>query len=219
MIKIPQNSPQIDQTFEYRPGVKISSMFTLDSLTRGDYTQNSLFKLQRPSQLYIDYDNLLFDPFLNSRSPLVADKWKITANLQYLAYGIIEPLINYFGVAFIQPICIYLDPQRTMPNAVNDTSKHFSGEAIDFYVKDHQNDMYNIMGDVLHALCNENKNAVGIPFTEIGLIYTNQSYIHIGIAGPHSPLGGDYNNPRIFTKDFVEGTSYTGFMPCRGVFA
>lgn len=213
MIVLPTNSPLIDETFSYYPGVMLSQKVSLDALTRGDYTNNSPFQLQRTSPLYVDNDNLIFDPFLVNRKPLVDAKWKVAANLQYLAYGVVEPLINYFGWGSVQPLCAYLDPQRSAPDATFDQSKHFSGEALDFTINDNSGNIYHYLGDILYAL----KNLNGLPFVEFGLCFSSISWVHIGIAGPYSYSGGDYVNPRIFTRDFISGESFTGFMPCRGI--
>src|SRR5215469_15592576 len=97
MIVLPLNSPTIDAKFEYRPGVLLSPNVSLDALTRGDYTNNAPFSLQRTSPLFVDFDNVVYDPFATSRTPLIDAKWKIVANLQYLAFGIVEPLLKAFG--------------------------------------------------------------------------------------------------------------------------
>jgi hypothetical protein len=213
MIVIPANAPTIDANFVYQPGVMISDSVSLDALTSGDTTPNSPFQLQRTSPLFVDYDPLQFDPFATGRPPLIAQDWQIAANLQYLAYGVVQPLLSYFGWGNIQPLCAYLDPERSAPNATFNESKHFSGEAIDFTVLSSASNIYNVLGDVLYAL----NGANGLQFVEMGLCYSAISWFHVGIAGPYSYSGGDYVNPRIFTRDFVSGESYTGFFPCRGI--
>lgn len=207
MIILPNSAPVIDQTFEYQMGAPLSTNLTVDSLTACDYRTNAPVVLQQTSSLF-NTDIMSFDPFVTGRLPLIDSKWKILANLQYLAYGVVEPLLAYPGLQ-VQWNMAYIDPARYFPSAQFSGSKHFSGEALDFTVPAYADNLYHVLGDVLYVLKGQ--------FVELGLIFSQTSWFHVGIAGPYSYSGGDWENPRIFTRDYTTGESFTGFYPARGL--
>lgn len=207
MIKLPRKLYKFDKNTPLRIGLKATENFSLDALTRGVVNPGSYpFKLERTSLLFGNEDVLPI--FKTGRKPLVSDKWKIASNLQHLAQGVLEPLVEKYGIN-IHIICCYLDPETTAPKATFNDSKHFSGEAVDLYIPEFEHNMFIKAGEVMNTIAGN--------FVEFGLIFGQRSWLHIGIRGPHSPTGGDYDKPRIFTKDFVDEKMYTGLYPSRGV--
>ena len=208
MITVPDNIYKVTKDTQLRLGLQITENFSLDALTRGVINPTTYpYKLERTSLLYGNEDILPI--FHTGRKPLLSDKWKIASNIQHLAYGVLEPLAKKYVTTMHLMTC-YLDPETAAHGATYNESKHFSGEAVDLYIQGSEHNMFIKAGEIMEAIKGN--------YVELGLIFGQRSWLHIGIKGLYSPTGGDYNKPRIFTKDFTTSRSWTGLYPARGIY-
>lgn len=134
---------------------------------------------------------------------LVTNPWNVATNLQHLAVGVLEPALDAFG-SDLKINCTYLNAANV--NKIWDGSNsHFSGSATDFYVSGYANNMYPLIGEVQKAL--------GTVVSELGLMFNNHSWLHVGV---NAPFGKARNNPKVWSWDLQTGQLAASVFPLRG---
>lgn len=132
---------------------------------------------------------------------------KIARNLQDVGEKIVEPLLDKFGND-VMVYASYMNPLR-VSNIVDKASKHFTGEAINVFLRSGQDNMFleaekildSVKGQVSHAILN----------------FNHGSWLHLVTNGPFGFLKGDMKNPIIATIDHQLGQMMRGFFPFRGM--
>lgn len=206
IITLPPGYPTIDATTDLRLGFQLSPNISLDALTRGVVNTGTYpFKTVQTYELPdVVNPNTSYD---DSIPVLIPEKWRLAQNLQYLAAGIIEPLIaKYPGDVTI--LASYINPQ-TAPASSEASSKHFTGEAVDIILDTFEGNMFAVAGDILQL--------VGVHCVEFGLIFSSRSWIHMAINGPQQPSGAaPSTSQRVYTRDVSTNQAFSGLFPARG---
>jgi hypothetical protein len=203
-IEVPKNVNIIHKTTNFIPGIFISDNLTLDSLTCGD--ENTIVSVHMKDALYNRNGDYLANP-VGTYHPM-PEIWKVAQNLQYLAVGIVEPLIAELGEELIL-YTAYQDPTINTEAKDNPYSKHYTGEAIKIGV--------NVIDYNLYAVAHELLDMFYGRITKLGFIANRRCWIHLEINGPNNIFGGDRINPEVYTLDIEDGSYYTGLIPIRGL--
>lgn len=182
-------------------GLKLTENINIDVLTGG---------VQNPLNYPLNITRA--DPLPEAPSFNLGDKvvpnWKVVRNLQVLSERAIEPLITEYG-SDLHILTGYVNPGR-VSHYDDRHNKHYTGEAIDVFLPTYAGNMYSLGSSFLGQL---NGN-----ITEIGLIFSQTSWLHIGVNGPHGPSIGDASNPLIYTYDMARREYFSGFYPARGFY-
>jgi hypothetical protein len=207
MITLPEGSPTITQETKFPLGFMLTPNISLDALTRGVVNPGTYpFRITMP---YALPDVVNVDPAFDSgRTVDISEHWKIAQNLQYLAAGVIEPLLERY-LSQVVIMSAYINPQAVSQSEGDYKSKHFSGEAVDIMFESYAGNMFGIAGDVYNLL-KEN-------ISEFGLIFSGRSWLHISINGPNSILPITSTKPRVYTRDTLTNQYFSGLFPSRGL--
>jgi hypothetical protein len=139
----------------------------------------------------------------------LVNHWKISANLQNLAYTIVEPLLKAHGND-LMIYSSYLNP--TGMGIIGDsTSKHFTGEAITLFLRSSAGNMYLQAENILSKIRGH--------YTHAFLYFNDHSWLQIFTNGPYSFYKGNPRNPVLRTFDLATGDSSGGIVPMRGAVA
>jgi hypothetical protein len=203
-ISIPIGASLIAEHTNFVPGMYISDSLTLDSLTCGDETTICTVSMKEP--LYNRTGDYLADP-VGIYHPM-HEIYKVAQNLQYMAYGILEPLISELGEDLIL-YTAYQDPTTCSESLDNPYSKHYTGEAIKLGVHDIDYNLYAVAHEILDMFSGR--------ITKLGLIANQRCWIHLEINGPNNVFGGCVKYPEIYTLDISDGAYFSGIVPIRGV--
>lgn len=205
-IILPEGYVEITATTDLRLGFQLTPNISLDALTRG-VINTSTYPF-RTVQTFEIAD--VVDPnssFADEYGIELPEKWKIARNLQYLAAGIIEPLIaKYPGDVTI--LASYINPQAVAVSG-DAASKHYTGEAVDIILNTKEGNMFGVAGEIYQL--------VGAYCVEFGLIFSSRSWIHLAINGPMQAANKTVSTTQaIYTKDLSTGENYNGLYPARG---
>lgn len=201
----------ITETTELRLGLQLSDNVSLDLLTRGPANPVTYpFNIMRTSHLYnegeLDIDS---EWTQGGHNPLLPQKYKIAQNLEMLSTDIVETLISEYSTELML-FAAYLSPKVSGRNGLDPRSKHFTGEAIDISLSSYEHNVFKVAGQIRKMFAGK--------ISEMGLIFNQRSWIHLGIRGPNAVTGGDPQQPRFFTKDVSLNQSWSGFYPARGMY-
>jgi hypothetical protein len=212
-ITLPAGCPTITADTDLRTGFQLTPKVSLDALTKGVVNYQTYTPFMT-SQTFALPDVVNPDTSLtNAETVPLPDPWRIAQNLQYLAAGVIEPLIaRYPGEVLV--LASFINPQSVSGGSVSggDTySKHYTGEAVDIIITSKEANMFVVSGDILKLV----KDA---DVVEFGLIFSSRSWLHIGINGPQQPPANPAPSTslRVYTKDVAASESYSGLYPSRG---
>lgn len=134
---------------------------------------------------------------------LVTDPWHISTNLQHLAVGVLEPMLDAFGNDLVMN-CAYLNASH-QSKVWDGTNSHYRGGATDVHVAGYAGNMYPLIGEIQKAL--------GSVVSEMGLMFNNHSWVHIGTNTPH---GKKRSKPKIWSWDLQSGQLASSIFPLRG---
>lgn len=134
---------------------------------------------------------------------LVINPWQLATNLQHLAVGVMEPMLDAFGKDLCMN-CAYLNPAH-LPKVWDGTNSHFRGAATDIHVAGYAANMYPVLGEVQRAL--------GTVTSELGLMFNNHSWVHVGVNAPH---GSKRSKPKLWSWDLQTGQLASALFPLRG---
>lgn len=199
----------IDDKVELRRGLNLSPNITIDALTTGATNMLS-YPIKTGRVEHLIENQYFTENYINNLPDnlkgLYSAKWKIANNLQHLAQGAVEPLVDAFGKdLLISSAFINSGLNSNYPKSI-----HGTGEALDIVIPEFGGNMFLLAGELMSIL--KNRNVV-----EIGLCFNQSSWVHIGIAGGYSVYGGNIKKPRFFTRDFATGEMWSGFYPARGL--
>jgi hypothetical protein len=207
-ITLPADYPVITSTTDLRRGFMLSPNVSLDALTIGVVNTSTYpFKSVNSSPLP---DVINPDTSSDSgRTCPIPEPWKIAQNLQYLAAGVLEPLIAEYRHD-LTIFSAFQNPQFVSSGSGDLSSKHFTGEAVDIFLDSKEGNMFIAAGDILQL--------IGGAVSEFGLIFASRSWIHLGINGPNQSSVAQPVEQRLYTRDMETGQSFSGLFPSRGTY-
>lgn len=198
---LPAGVAPITSTTTLDTALHISRYFNIDDLTKGT----------APFRIGVTTMSPLISPLsakavaLAQVMEIMTEPWKIAQNLQALAIQVLDPLVTRFGTDLVVYAC-YINP--TLVNALEDIgNKHFTGEAVDIYLRSSASNMYP------HV--NEIKDLLGDCVVEMGLMFGGVSWLHIGIDGPNRLATETPGLPE-WSHDLATGDMAAGMFPMRG---
>lgn len=194
MIKIDQNTI-IDN------GLQLSKNFLLEHLSSGAYHPVLAEWMPKFTAAIIPDSSLP----LNFSGGLNTPLWKIVANLQSGAEGMLEGLLSAFGSDLvIRSGFLNNIPFNSLPNEIN----HLSGNSFDIQIKGFEQNMYGIAKEV---------GRLSKAADSLNLVFGNQSWIHAQVnpqkvGVPHFSLP----TPSFSTSDLTTGITELGLTSIRG---
>jgi hypothetical protein len=186
--------------------MKLSENMTLANYTTGMPNGYKSFAPLMRSHL-IDIRNPRINSLRNFGVRFLFQHHKIARNLQHTSDTIIEPLLSKYG-RDLQLYTGYINPLE-MGKIGDQKSKHFTGEAVNLFLRSSQNNMFMDAEEILDKVKGQ--------FTSAFLIFNHGSWLHLANNGPFGFLRGTPNNPLIRSFDMVSGLSQNGLAPLRGM--
>lgn len=209
LIELDKDITPVDQHLPLKYGMQLSRNISIDALTSGPVNPLTYpINISRTEHLIEDYffSQEHISPVHDLLKPLYNNRWQLASNLQHLAQGAIEPMINEFK----KDLVVYAGFIHAGKNNSFPLSPHGTGEGVDIFIEGWDLNMFHLVGEVMKMLKNSN-------VYEIGLCFNQRSWLHIGVIGANHVFGRDINSPRYFTRDFVTGQAWSGFYPARGL--
>lgn len=131
--------------------------------------------------------------------------WQIAYNLQQLSEEVLDPLLReYPNLKIMKGYKSPVLKSGTVNREIN-LNKHYTGEAVDVFFPGVN--MYHYVNDIYQVV----KGKV----TEVGLVCSGVSWVHLGINGKYGPNEGDVINPRLFSSS--DKYVVQGFVPLEGI--
>lgn len=193
-IVLPAGVTAITARTEIHPEIEVSKNFTLHDL---------LCKVTNAVTL-IDPINPITQTLATKVNGLITEPWKVVSNIQHLANGVLEPMLDAFGKDLVIN-CAYLNPTAT--NQLWDgTNSHFAGTAADMFVAGFAGNMYPVISEAVKAI-GQSK------VSELGLLFNNHSWMHVGV---NTPFGANRAQPKVWTWDLQSGQQASSIFPLRG---
>lgn len=192
---------QINENTVIDRGLQLSKNFLLEHVSSGAYHPVMAQWMPRFTATLIPDSRLPMNLSGGLNMPL----WKIAANLQSGANGLLEGLLgNFGGDLIVRSGFMNNVPFNGLPNEIS----HLIGQSFDIQIAGYEQNMYNVMKEIQ-------------PFArtadEINLVFGNTSWVHINI-NPLKVNIPNYNleNPIIKTTDLITGVTETGLTSIRG---
>lgn len=201
-----ENVPDVSRQSYIEPKLRLSENLNLANFTTGMPNGYNSFAPIVTSHLVDPTDASI--AFLRDRGvKALLNHWKIAANMQNLAYTVVEPLLKAYGND-LMIYCTYLNP--TGMGIIGDpASKHFTGEAITLFLRSSSDNMYLEAENILSKIRRH--------YTHALLFYNEHSWMQIITNGPYSFVKNATANPVIRSFDLATGDSANGIAPMRGV--
>lgn len=133
---------------------------------------------------------------------------KIARNLQHVAETVIEPALDKYKDDVVL-YTAYLNP-ASMPILPSTTSKHFTGEAVNIFLRSDKENMFLKAEELLDKIKGQYTHAI--------LHFNGISWLQILTNGPFSFFSGNPKNPIIKSIDHALGQQARGLFPFRGLF-
>lgn len=191
----------IDENTIIDRGMQLSKNFLLEHVSSGAYHPVMAQWMPRFSAALIPDSRLPMNLSGGLNMPL----WKIVANLQSGAQGMLEGLLgNFGGDLIIRSGFMNNVPFNGLPNEIS----HLIGQSFDIQIAGFEQNMYSVMKEIQ-------------PFTrvadEINLVFGQTSWVHINV----NPLKVNVpqftlTNPTIKTSDLITGITENGLTSLRG---
>lgn len=206
-ITLSSSATKITSSTDLKRGFMLTNNVSLDALTVGVVNGSTYpYKTVKTSS----FPDVLTTDSTSGRTIPIKEKWKIATNLQYLATGVLEPLISKYSDD-VTIFSGFVNPQNVSLGNGDIESKHFTGEAVDIYLNSKEGNMFVVANDI--------KSMLGSSVTEFGLIFSSRSWIHLAINGPYQANGySTSTSQRIYTQDLDSGQYFKGIFPSRGTF-
>lgn len=154
----------------------------------------------------IDPRDTRIDQLRSLGAKFLLHDFKIARNLQHTAETIVEPLLDKYSND-LSIYLSYLNPLH-MQRIGNPASKHFTGEALNIFLRSTQDNMFLEAENILDAIKGQYTRAV--------LMFNGASWMHITNDGPFSLRREGTSNPKVMTMDMKTGISANGIQPLRG---